>query len=149
MSEVLFYQLERNPLVVVLAKLLQVTLSRGGRAVVQAGSAERVEALDTQLWTFAEESFLPHGTRSDGGGEDQPIYLTDTDENPNGARTRFFVDGAAFGDISAYERAVYLFDGRLADELELARNRWRDIKSAGLDATYWRQSEAGRWEKQG
>ena len=148
MSEVFFYQLERQPLVQVLIKLLQVTLERGGRAVVQAGSPARVAALDTQLWTFADESFLPHGTSADGNPEHQPVYLTETGENPNGARYRFFVDGAEFGDISAYERAIYLFDGRLADELELARSRWRDIKSAGHQATYWRQSEAGRWEKQ-
>jgi len=148
MTEVLFYQLDRQPLVAVLAKLLQVTLDRGGRAVVQAGSPEQVAALDTQMWTFAEDSFLPHGTAADGGPEHQPIYLTASDENPNGARYRFFVDGAQLGDITSYERAIYLFDGRLADELEMARDRWRDIKSAGHDATYWRQSEAGRWEKQ-
>lgn len=148
MTEVLFYQLERQPLVAVLAKLLQATLNRGARAVVQAGSAERVAALDTQLWTFSDESFLPHGTGSDGGSEHQPIFLTDTDENPNGARYRFFVDGADFGDLGSYERAIFIFDGRPADELESARNRWRQIKSAGHEATYWRQSEAGRWEKQ-
>lgn len=148
MVEVFFYQLERQPLVAVLAKLLQATLDRGATAVVQAGSAERVEALDTQLWTFADESFLPHGTHADGGSEHQPVFLTDTDENPNRARYRFFVDGAGFGDISSYERAVYIFDGRLADELEAARNRWREIKAAGYQATYWRQSETGRWEKQ-
>jgi len=148
MTEVLFYQLDRQPLMAVLTKLLLVTLDRGGRAVVQAGSSDRVAALDSQMWAYSDESFLPHGTHADGDPEHQPVFLTETDENPNGAGYRFFVDGAEFGDISAYERAIYLFDGRLADELELARNRWRDIKTAGHEATYWRQNEAGRWEKQ-
>lgn len=148
MTEVLFYQLERQPLEQVLVKLLSTTLARGNKAVVQAGSPERVAALDSHLWTYSEASFLPHGTAADGDAELQPVFLTEGRDNPNSAQFRFFIDGAEMGDVSPYERAIYLFDGRLADELELARKRWRDIKTQGHDATYWRQSEAGKWEKQ-
>ena len=43
-TEALFYHLERHPLEVVLPQLLLRTLERGWRAVVQAGSEERLEA---------------------------------------------------------------------------------------------------------
>jgi len=66
MTEVLFYHLEQQPLERVLPALVERTLARGWRAVVQAGSEERVEALDTLLWTYSEESFLPQGPRRDG-----------------------------------------------------------------------------------
>lgn len=148
MTEVLFYQLDRQPLDRVLVQLLTVTLGRGMKAAVQASSPERIAALDGHLWTHSDESFLPHGTAADGEPETQPIYLTENDDNPNGAQYRFFTEGAEIGDLSAYQRAIYIFDGRLADELELARARWREIKSAGHEATYWRQNDEGRWEKQ-
>jgi DNA polymerase-3 subunit chi len=147
MTEVLFYHLEHQPLERVLPSLVERTLERGWRAVVQAGSEERVEALDTLLWTYRDDSFLPHGTKRDGSADLQPVYLTTGEDNPNGATVRFLVDGAEAGDVTDYARVVYLFDGRDAAALESARERWKAAKAAGAQVTYWQQSPEGRWEK--
>jgi DNA polymerase III subunit chi len=147
MPEVLFYQLDHQPLERVLPNLLERTMERGWRAVVQAGSQERVEALDTLLWTYREESFLPHGTRRDGNAAAHPIYLTSEDDNPNGASVRFLVDGATAAELSAYTRLIYLFDGRDGAALALAREQWKSARDAGCEVTYWQQSPEGRWEK--
>ena len=131
----------------VLPSLVERTLARGWRAVVQAGSEERVEALDTLLWTYAEESFLPHGTKRDGHAAEQPVYLTTEDANPNGATVRFLVDGAGMPELAGYERIVFLFDGHDAGAVAQAREQWKAVKAAGCEATYWQQSPEGRWEK--
>jgi DNA polymerase-3 subunit chi len=146
MPEILFYHLEHQPLERALPSLLERALERGWRAVVQAGSQERVEALDTLLWTYREDSFLPHGTIRDGNPEAQPVFLTSGEENPNGARVRFLVDGAQVHDVDTYERVVYLFDGNDPAALQRAREEWLRLKGRGA-ATYWRQSADGRWEK--
>ena len=146
-TEILFYQLERQPLDQVLPGLLERTLERGWRAVVQAGSPERLEALDGLLWTYREESFLAHGTAPDGFADQQPIFLTTSEEAPNGAAVRFLVDGADCTGLSAYERVVYLFDGRDEDARAKAREQWKAAKAAGHAVTYWQQNERGRWEK--
>jgi DNA polymerase-3 subunit chi len=146
-TEVLFYHLEHQPLERVLPSLVEKTLERGWRAVVQAGSEERVEALDTLLWTYREDSFLPHGTRRDGSADAQPVFLTTGEENPNGAQVRFLVDGAVAGDLSGYSRVVYLFDGRDAAAVAQAREQWKAAREAGGEVTYWQQSPEGRWEK--
>lgn len=146
-TEVFFYHLEHRSLDSVLPELLERTLQRGWRAVVQAGSPERVEALNTQLWTYADDSFLPHGTARDGASDRQPIYLTQGDDNPNGAQVRFLADGVDFPDLAGYARAVFLFDGRSEEALQRARQQWKAVKAAGLTATYWQQSDAGKWEK--
>lgn len=148
-AEVLFYHLERQPLERVLPSLLERTLERGWRAVVQSGSAERLEALDLTLWTYSEESFLPHGTAKDGHESSQPVYLTTGSETPNGAGVRFLVDGAEASSFEGVDRLVYLFDGRDDDAKAKARSQWQAAKAAGCAVTYWRQSDAGRWEKQG
>lgn len=147
MTEVLFYHLEQQPLERVLPSLLERTLERGWRAVVQVGSAERLEALDTTLWTYREDSFLPHGRMGDGHEAEQPVYLTTGDETPNGAGVRFLVDGAETTAFDGYERVVCLFDGNDGEALAQARAQWKAVKAAGLAATYWQQTEAGRWEK--
>jgi len=125
--------------------LLEKTLERGWRAVVQAGSEERVEALSAALWTYREEAFLPHGSAADGDGDRQPIWITSGLETPNGATVRFFVDGSAPGDLTGLERAVYLFDGRDGAAVGEAREQWKAARGRGLAVTYWQQDEAGRW----
>jgi DNA polymerase III subunit chi len=146
-TEVLFYHLERQPLERVLPSLLERTLQRGWRAVVQTGSTERLEALDAHLWTYADDSFLPHGAANDGAAERQPILLTVGPENPNGAGVRFLLDGADMETFDGYVRIVVIFDGRDEEALGRARAQWQRVKAQGAKATYWRQSESGRWEQ--
>jgi DNA polymerase-3 subunit chi len=148
-AEVLFYHLERATLERVLPSLLERTLERGWRAVVQSGSTERLEALDLTLWTYADASFLPHGTARDGDPARQPIYLTTGEETPNGAGVRFLVDGAEMTNFTDFVRIVCIFDGNDSEATAKARSQWKVAKAAGCAATYWRQSESGRWEKQG
>jgi DNA polymerase III subunit chi len=146
-TEVLFYQLDLHPLDKVLPGLLEKTLERGWRAVVQAGNRERAESLDAALWTYTEESFLPHGMARDGFAAEQPVFLTADDGNPNGASVRFLVDGADAADLGAYVRVVYLFDGRDDGARAMAREQWKRAKAEGFAVTYWQQNERGRWEK--
>lgn len=147
MTEVLFYHLQNAPLEQVLPQLLERSLARPWRCVVKVGNVERLDALVNALWTYREDSFLPHGTKEDGPAEAQPIFMTTEEENPNGAQVVFLVDGAEPGDISGYERCVLMFDGRDEDALARARENWKRLKAEGHDATYWQQSDAGRWEK--
>jgi DNA polymerase III subunit chi len=146
MTEILFYHLQRQPLEAVLPTLLQKSLERGWRAVVQVASEERLSALDDQLWTFTDESFLPHGTDREPNAAEQPVVLTLSEGNPNGASIRFLVEGAAVPpDANTYQRMVVLFDGNDPQALAIARDQWRALKAAGHQATYWQQDERGRW----
>jgi len=147
MTEVLFYHLEHQPLERVLPALVERTLERKWRAVIQVGSEERLEALDTLLWTYRDESFLPHGTRRDGNPQQHPVFLTSSDDNPNAATVRFLVDGAELSDVTPYRRVVYLFDGRDASQVARARAQWKRAKDAGSEVTYWQQSPEGGWQQ--
>ena len=150
MTEVLFYHLENQPLDAVLPGLVERTLARGWRAVIQAGTVERVAALDVLLWSYKDDSFLAHGTKADPEPDFQSVYLTSDASNPNGAKVRFLVDGADIPEAAAmltYDRLVVLFDGRDSAAVAQARGAWKSVKAAGCTATYWQQSSEGRWEK--
>ena len=146
-TEFYFYHLERRTLDEVLPTLLELSLKRGWRAAVQAASEERVEAIDTLLWTYREESFLPHGTARDGHTSCQPIYLTSGDDNPNAAQIRFLVDGATLADASPYLRVAYVFDGRDQAAVARAREVWQEVKVRGNAVSYWQQDADGRWQQ--
>ncbi|UPT65068.1 MAG: DNA polymerase III subunit chi [Hyphomonadaceae bacterium JAD_PAG50586_4] len=146
MAELWFYHLERSELSRALAPLLEKSLQRGWRALVRGGSPERLDELDAVLWTYREDSFLPHAR--EGDPKRQPVWLTSEGGNPNGAQVLFLLDGAEPGDLSGFERACLMFDGRDEAALELARSRWKQAKADGIVASYWRESAGGKWEKQ-
>jgi DNA polymerase-3 subunit chi len=146
-AEVGFYHLTRSTLEDALPRLLEKAYASGQRILVRAGDAERVELLNRHLWTYAKESFLPHGTRADGHAEEQPIFLTEGPDNPNRARLLVLVDGARAPDLAAFERCLDLFDGGDAEALERARARWREALGSGHRCVYWQQDERGRWIK--
>jgi DNA polymerase-3 subunit chi len=148
MTEILFYHLQHQPLERVLPALLEKSLERGWRVVVQIASEERAEALDAHLWTYRDDSFLPHGTWREGDVREQPILLTVHDDNLNGARVRFLIDGAPLpADVAAYERIVLMFNGEDPDAVDAARARWSEAKQNGFEVTYWQPDERGRWQR--
>ena len=149
MTEVGFYHLTVTPLDRALPKLLERAMQAGERAVVLSASEERVQALNGLLWTYEERSWLPHGAARDGFAEDQPIWLTTTQENPNGAGFLFLTDGVSAADLSAWTRVFDLFDGRDDAAVAAARARWKVARDAGHDLSYWRQTDRGGWEKAG
>jgi len=147
MTEILFYHLTESTLEDALPGLLERSIGRGWRAVVQTGSEDRRDALDQHLWTFRDDSFLAHASDREAFPQEQPILLTTGDGNQNDAQIRFLVDGAEPPDLAGYERAVFLFDGHDMTQVEAARQHWKTMKSAGHAVTYWQQTADNRWER--
>jgi len=147
MVEVLFYHLTESPLEDALPGLLQRSLERGWRVVVQTASDERRDALDAHLWTFSDDSFLAHATDLEPHAGEQPVLLTIAAGNANAAQVRFLVDGAMPPALDEYVRAVFMFDGHDPAQLEAARAQWRALKNTSADVTYWQQTPEKKWER--
>jgi DNA polymerase III subunit chi len=148
MTEVLFYHLQNMTVENVLPPLLEKSLERGWRVIVQSTSEERADALDAHLWTYRDDSFLPHATWRAADAADQPVLLAVTETNPNQANVRFLIDNAPMpADAASYERMVLLFNGEDAEALTQARGAWTDCKSRGFEVTYWQADEQGRWRR--
>jgi DNA polymerase-3 subunit chi len=148
MTEFLFYHLQAQPVEKVLPVLLEKSVERGWRVVVQTSSEERVDALDAHLWTFRDDSFLPHGTFREATAPDQPVLLTVNDHNSNAATVRFLIDRAPVPeDAERYVRVVLLFDGDDDEAVAEARTRWQAAKARGFEVTYWQTDASGRWQR--
>jgi DNA polymerase-3 subunit chi len=128
---------------------LETALAEGRRAVVQAASVEARDALNERLWTYREDSFLPHGGPGDGPAETQPIFVTETDAAPNDAALRVLLNPAdALRFVAAAtERVVVLFDARDEAAMAAARAAWKALKDAGAAPSYWREGDEGEWVK--
>lgn len=146
-TEIWFYHLERSTLDQVLPELLDKTLQRGWRALVRIGDPARLDEIDERLWTYRDDSFLAHGRDGEPHAERQPILLSPSGENPNGAQALFIVDRSDTGPTGGYERCFIIFDGRDEAALQHARDRWKALKGQAANLAYWKQSDEGRWEK--
>ena len=151
MSRVDFYHLQSKKLEDVLPKLLEKAYGTAKRAVVRVGNEERVEFLNSWLWSYEDQSFLPHGSKKDGVADKQPIWLTAGVDNPNNAEFLFLVDGASaeLEEISNFERVFNIFDGNSKETLEKARAFWKELKNNGSEIFYWQQNPNGAWEQKG
>jgi len=129
--------------------LLERAAGANLRAVVLGDTPERIEALNTLLWTYDPASFLAHGTAKDGKAEDQPIYLTTEDENPNEAEVLVLLDGREVPGLAQYGRVLDIFDGNDETAVAAARARWTAYKNGGHTVKYWQQKPEGGWEQAG
>ena len=147
MTEILFYHLTESTLEDALPLLLERSLERGWKVVVESGNEERITALNAHLWTYRDDGFLPHGAAGDAHPEEQPVYLSADATNPNQANVRFYVDGSKPTKTEGYTRIVLMFDGHNNTEVADARLEWKRLKAEGHDLTYWQQNQDRRWEK--
>jgi len=151
MTRVDFYHLQKRTMEEVLPRLLLKAYGLGKKIIVKAKNFEQTEQLNSLLWTFSDESFLPHGSKKDGYVEMQPILLTADDDNSNNASYMFLVGGASLETekIQNYERIFNIFDGKSPEMLQQARELWKQFKNSGAEVYYWQQNEHEKWEQKG
>ena len=148
MGAAYFYHLTSSPLEATLPMLLGKARGAGWRISVRGTSQQRMDWLDEILWTRSGDGFLPHGKVGGDFDADQPVLLTLSSENPNGATCLMTMDGAdvAAGEVEALDRTCVLFDGNDDTALQRARDQWKALTDAGCAAQYWSQADGG-WEK--
>lgn len=149
MTDIRFYHVQRSSLEQVLPGILGKALSAGRRVVVRLDDPATVEAMNAHLWTFSPDSFLPHGSAKDGHAAQQPVWLTDQDDNPNQADVLVRMPGPGQDmppHLEQFALCCDMIDGRLEGDVVAARERWKLYKAAGHQVTYWQQTDNG-WEQ--
>lgn len=147
MPEILFYHLTQSTAEQALPALIERSLARNWRVGVQFADESRYHAMDDHLWTWADDSFIPHGKMDDPFPPLQPVYLTMQEDNPNKADIRFLLDGATCLMVESYTRLVLMFEDRDTQIVENMRTQWITYKQKAYPLTYWQQDENRRWIK--
>ena len=146
MPEVSFYHLERQSLDEALAQLLEKASAAGLKAVVRVSNTMLLTSLDKALWEKPVGSFLPHGTANSPNTNQQPVFISDGDDNPANATLLFVVNDAEFEGIDSYDRVFYMFEGQNQLNVEHARAIWKTLRDKGVALKYWQQGERGNWQ---
>ena len=145
MGAAYFYHLTRRRLEDALPMLVERSLAQGWRVEVRGTRPDALAKLDDHLWTYSEESFVPHERAGQDGADAAPVILTD--QALSGYDCILCVDGAELSadEVNAAERACLIFDGHDDQALTQARALWRSLTGAGCAAQYWSE-ESGKWE---
>lgn len=146
MIDIAFYQLTFSSLEKTLPKLVEKVYESNQRSVVILDSQERIEALNSSLWTYSPSSFLPHGCSQDKP-ENQPIWLTSHFENPNQSEVVIITTGETLPFANNFKKALDIFEGQDKETLENAQMRYKYYQNNQYNCIYWRQNLKGQWEK--
>jgi DNA polymerase-3 subunit chi len=147
MVNISFYHVLQGEVEKVAAKLLEKIQAAHLRVAVYADTPEKVDFLNTYLWTYSSGAFLPHGTAKEGMAEHQPIWISSTYENLNRAAVFVALDPFELTAFGEFQRCLDIFNGHDPHAVMLAHSRLKAYKEAGHDLSYWQQEAQGGWVK--
>lgn len=146
MTEIRFYHLQKTPLDQALPIILEKALQGGFRATIIVPDDDIKSSLDDWLWTYKEDSFLPHGCDDKDNAQQHPIVITTSaDNNINKSNMLVLTHGCTSDKIGEYKLCCEMLNGALPEQVSSARERWKGYKEKGYDITYWAQDDNGRW----
>jgi DNA polymerase-3 subunit chi len=147
MTEVIFYHLSASTMEKAAPRLLEKIVEADNRTILYLESDEQISKYNDLLWTFGSRSFLAHGCYKDPFPHLQPIFLTKDQSNPNNANIVITLSGIEIPHINDFAKSIDIFDGNDNEQLEAARARYKKYKQNDFTLTYWKQDEAGAWQK--
>lgn len=146
-----FYHLERAQPERAAGPLLEKCLQKGWRVLAVSPSEARRAALDEALWTFSDDSFLPHG-QAEAAGLDaarQPVLISAGLDNANAADALLLLDGVEAPSDAPFQRCMVMFDGADSATRAIARVQFKAARDAGLTCRYFQQTRSGGWKEAG
>lgn len=146
-----FYHLEKSGPERAAGPLLEKCLERGWKVLAVSQNDGRRAQLDEGLWTYSDQSFLPHGQAEAAGLEAarQPILISAKLENANNAEALLLLDGSEAPPDVPFQRCMVMFEGRDEDVRAKARAQFKAAKDAGLTCRYFQQTPQGGWKEAG
>ncbi|MHA1558942.1 MAG: DNA polymerase III subunit chi [Alphaproteobacteria bacterium] len=147
--QITFYQLTVSPFEKVLPKILEKICCEGKRAVILCDSEERVSFIDSFLWTYSKDEFLPHGTKKTPFKTHtrHPVWITCDFENPNNSEVLIVTNGFVLDSPCDFTRCLDLFDGKNSLSIEKAHERMSLYQKNAYECKYYYQAENGLWKE--
>ena len=147
MTQIIFYSTAPLQVEKTLFALLEKSLEKGNKSLLLFKDKEKCLSINEQLWTYKQNSFLPHISEDDQiyDNIDVPVYLSTKNENPFKAELLFSIDGFLPDNIDHFERVIIIID--VNDELlnEKYKKYYLDINKNFEDIVFYKSDDNGKW----
>lgn len=146
MSKITFYQVMNDELIKSSCKILEKCYHNNLKTFVEVADDETKRVLNKNLWTFAQKSFVPHGSDEDPLPEEQPIYISSNEKCPINA-TCLMLIGKYRMDIGNFDRILVMIDGNNDQDVKNAKSMADNFNNLGHEVEYYKQNDSGSWQK--
>ncbi|MEC9074731.1 MAG: DNA polymerase III subunit chi [Pseudomonadota bacterium] len=147
MTQIIFYSTAPLQVEKTLFTLLEKSLEKRNKSLLLFKDKEKCLSINEQLWTYKQNSFLPHISEDDQiyDNIDVPVYLSTKNENPFKAELLFSIDGFLPDNIDHFERVIIIID--VNDEIlnEKYKNYYLDINKNFEDIVFYKSDDNGKW----
>lgn len=133
-AKITFYDIAPELGFVLAAKLAQAAWDKGKRMLVRCADLREAQALDEHLWTFKEDSFIPHeicDDRAKLADRDARIVMTTRDHKTIDADILLQLAPCDLGFAAEFDNVIDLVDHRDEARLDASRARYRAWQAAG------------------
>jgi len=145
-TEINFYKITRSSVEKLLPRLLEKIIQEGSMVNFLFKNQNRLEYIDDFLWTYSNESFIPHYVDDSNYINVHPILLSLSENINNNADVFVTIEGYLPENIEKYKKIIDIFDGKDDQIIKDALVRVENIKNKGYKVDCWRQEISG-WEK--
>jgi DNA polymerase-3 subunit chi len=126
-----FESIERKDFLVYVCKLIEIGYKKNINPIfIRTNTQKQAEELDKLLWTFRQESYVPH-TIVDKDKNTQPVQIGWVDNEIENAEVIINLsDGMP--DTSNHLKKIHEIIENIDEKKEKARERWKKYKSIGF-----------------
>jgi len=146
-TQIIFYSSAPLQVENTLFTLIEKSLEKGYKSLLLFLDKEKCSEIDEKLWTYKQNSFLPHLSEDEeiSNEIDIPIYLTTKNENPYEAELLFSIDGSIPDNINNLERLIIIIDANDKILLEKYKKYYLDINKKFEDIVFYKSDDDGKW----
>jgi DNA polymerase-3 subunit chi len=146
LEKAFFYNSARRETVKDIVKLTEKLYKKNNFILLYCADQETVDALDEYLWSYSEDSFIPHSKKNNEKKSLYPILVTDEILNDHEHNILLALNGVLIKetDWPKFNKVYYFFDDQNHEERENARSMWKSFSSLEIDCRYWVNKE-NKW----
>ncbi len=138
MTLVEFFEVRGPRWQLMLCAHVEQAVAAGQRVYLLADGEAGARHFDGLLWTFRDDSFVPHALWQGETAIPDPVAVGWREGNPNGAHILVLARATAPERVDGFARVIDLAPVDLPDLRDDARARFRDFQSRGLQPTFHR-----------
>ena len=128
-----FESIERKDFLIYVCKLIEKGYKQNINPIyIKTDTQKQAEELDKVLWTFRQESYIPHTLVDQDSNNTQPVQIGWIDNEIDDAEAIINLsDGMP--DISNDLKKIHEIIDNIDEKKEKARERWKKYKSIGFN----------------
>ena len=135
-----FESIERKDFLIYVCKLIEKGYKQNINPIyIKTDTQKQAEELDKILWTFRQESYIPHTLVDQDNNNTQPVQIGWIDNEIEDAEAIINLsDGMP--DISNHLKKIHEIIENIDEKKEKARERWKKYKSIGFNIKAYKVS---------